>query len=378
MVRLPTTLLFFQLLQTGVIVDSFSQTYSRGRGQQQGMASCCNQLFGSISGSLGDVTNIDKTSIRRNTHNTNTRRRKKQLGLLTFDLDDTLFHCGDVVKAANKAMLQAIHDKDLDFATPSCGDEKKEESTTIPEFLATTKSIRQELDAPITYQELRTRAIYATLQQRQAALTAAATSSSSSTSDLGSAEKNLRKDAEACYDVWIAERHAAAEQCLLDGAIPMLKQIQSQFPATAVVAITNGAGSPLEMPNTLQPYFDDCISGEHPDVFPNRKPDTYIYEYTLNRHYTFENGDDSTEMIWCHVGDCLVNDVQASSLCGAKAIWLNTKADSDHDKQPFYSTATPEEQQARKEKAKKAEGYVAAEINSLEELPNVIMSLLVV
>jgi hypothetical protein len=48
----------------------------------------------------------------------------------------------------------------------------------------------------------------------------------------------------------------------------------------------------------------------------------------------------------------------------------------EEDKQPFYSTATPEEQRERAQKAKNARDSAAAEIKSLSELPNAILSLL--
>eukprot|EP00971_Amphidinium_carterae_P175615 3480740-Amphidinium_carterae.1 len=49
----------------------------------------------------------------------------KTLGLITFDLDDTLFDCGKTVQSANDAMLQAL--RELGAA-----------DATLPDFLKQT------------------------------------------------------------------------------------------------------------------------------------------------------------------------------------------------------------------------------------------------
>ena len=81
-----------------------------------------------------------------------TTSASKKLGLLTFDLDDTLFPTSQVVQAANDAMIAQLQDY-------GCVD------ANIPDFIATTKSIRRKLDQPITYQNLRKAAIRRTLQE---------------------------------------------------------------------------------------------------------------------------------------------------------------------------------------------------------------------
>ena len=57
-------------------------------------------------------------------------------------------------------------------------------------------------------------------------------------------------------------RHEAAERNLYPGAIAMLQQVQAAHPDVIIGAVTNGRGDPLDMRDTLRPYFDFTISGE--------------------------------------------------------------------------------------------------------------------
>jgi FMN phosphatase YigB (HAD superfamily) len=251
-----------------------------------------------------------------------------------------------------------------------------------------------------------------------------------------------------CYNVWEQERHDAAERYLLPNAMEMLQHFkpppihQSQqeersqeinnnsnaasfFSSSremdiCIVAITNGAGSPLYMPNTLQPYFDFCVSGEDPTVFPHRKPHSYIYQKALQDYEkwwrarqpeTIAEQDDKeghlaneppaasstssslsssmSNFLWCHVGDCLANDVSASADCGAHAIWMMGSSSSDEDEDdvakrltdttlpiPAWSTAPKAELDQRRQLIQEGKAKVTARIRNLIELPGVIEELL--
>lgn len=292
------------------------------------------------------------------------------LRLISFDLDDTLFPTTEVVRAANKKMLDALKER-------GCGE------VALPDYLTTTKTIRRGLDSPITYQGLRKMAI------KQTFLNAGI-------------ENDDKLDARVndCYQAWEDERHAAAQRFLYEDAIETLQTLQATYPDAAIVAITNGAGDPLQMKETLAPYFDFSISGEMEAVFPHRKPHNFIYEYTLQQYQEKTGAIEESSALtlggWVHVGDCLANDVGASTRCGAQAIWFchleeyemggtgdevqmaasRLIQSKDTAQTPEWSTATPEEVAARKKQIEDGKQYVAATIHSLSELPDAVQSVL--
>lgn len=276
------------------------------------------------------------------------------LGVLTFDLDDTLFPTTDVVRAANDKMIEKL----IEFG---CKD------ATLPDYLATTRAIRSKLESPITYTNLRKTAIRKTFD-----ISTKFDASSVSDMDVLVLE---------CYNAWEEERHAAAERFIFPDAIETMKELRSIYPDTCFAAITNGAGDPLKMTNTLAPFFEFRISGEEDQVFPHRKPNAFIYEYTLQKYQEmFPNGSGT----WCHVGDCLANDVGASAACGAQAIWMCLEDDRESaasrlvnsKSHPEWSTAPQEELDRRKKEVEEGKKSVAATIYTLKELPAAISSVL--
>jgi FMN phosphatase YigB (HAD superfamily) len=284
-----------------------------------------------------------------------------RLGFLSFDLDDTLFPTSQVVKSANDAMVLKM--QNLGF------------ETTVKNFLQQTRQVRSQLDEPITYRALRKLSIRGEMERLLAE-----TQKDSTSVDQAVVEE--------CYDVWEQERHAAAEEHLFADAIETLQTLRNKHPDACIAAITNGAGSPLEMANTLEPFFEFCVSGEDADVFPNRKPHAGIYEKSLQRYeslypHHFQEAQDGTsssaDHIWCHVGDCLANDVGASASCGAYAVWMYTEASLElatGSKVPVWSTATDSDIQKRAELSNQGKEKVAVRISSLSELVSAIDELL--
>jgi FMN phosphatase YigB (HAD superfamily) len=288
-------------------------------------------------------------------------RSTPRLGFLSFDLDDTLFPISPVVKSANDAMVQKM--QNLGF------------ETTVTAFLQQTRQIRSQLDAPITYTALRKLSILGEMERLV----------------VESPKDGVIVDqavVEECYDVWEQERHAAAEEHLFSDAIETLQTLRNEHPDVCIAAITNGVGNPLEMANTLEPFFEFCVSGEDDDVFPNRKPHAGIYERALGRYeslypHHFQEAQDgtssSTDRIWCHVGDCLANDVGASADCGAYAVWMYTEAALEFatgEKVPLWSTASASDIEKRAELSNQGKQKVAVRISSLSELMNAIDELL--
>jgi FMN phosphatase YigB (HAD superfamily) len=284
-----------------------------------------------------------------------------RLGFLSFDLDDTLFPTTPVINSANDRMVLKM--QNLGF------------ETTVPDLLQQTREIRSQLEQPITYRALRKLAIRGEMERLLV----------ETEKDGASVDQVI---VEECYDVWEQERHAAAEEHLFSDAIEALQTLRNKHPDVCIAAITNGAGSPLEMANTLEPFFEFCVSGEDDDVFPNRKPHVGIYERALQRYeslypHHFQEAQDgtssSTDRIWCHVGDCLANDVGASASCGAYAVWMYTEASlllATGSKVPVWSTATDSDIQKRAELSNQGKEKVAVRISSLLELVNAVDELL--
>lgn len=281
-------------------------------------------------------------------------RAGDQLGLLSFDLDDTLFHTGKVVQAANDVMIEAMQER-------GC------EELNLPDYLDTTRSVRKALSAPITYRGLRELAIRTSFEQSKV---------------FQSTGKNLDAYVQDCYEAWEKERHQAAERFIFEDAVRTLEQLRSLYPDACFAAITNGAGNPLMMPNTLAPFFDFRVSGEDYDIFPNRKPHAYIYEYSLEKYQQLSGSN--SKGTWCHVGDCLANDVGASAACGAKAIWMCLGDDEDAaasrlldpKKFPEWSTAPKEEIEKRAKEVEAGMTKVTAKIGTLSELPDAVAGIL--
>jgi FMN phosphatase YigB (HAD superfamily) len=284
-----------------------------------------------------------------------------RLGFLSFDLDDTLFPTSQVVNSANDVMVQKM--QNLGFAT------------TVTDFLQQTRQIRSQQHEPITYTALRKLAIRGEMERLL----------------VETQKDGVRIDqaaVEECYDVWEQERHAAAEEYLFSDAIETLQRLRNEHPDVCIAAITNGVGDPGLMANTLEPFFEFCVSGEDDDVFPNRKPHAGIYERSLQRYeslypHHFQEAQDgtssSTDRIWCHVGDCLANDVGASASCGAYAVWMYTEAAlllATGSKAPLWSTASDSDIQKRAELSNQGKEKVAVRISSLSELVSAIDELL--
>mmetsp|Transcript_27765 Transcript_27765/g.41309 ORF Transcript_27765/g.41309 Transcript_27765/m.41309 type:complete len:382 (-) Transcript_27765:328-1473(-) len=321
----------------------------------------------------------EDTYVESTTDNARSNQKKDttaSLALLTFDLDDTLFPVGPVVRDANEAMTRRM--KCLGY-----------ESATSQGVIDATRTIRVELSkaspgTALTYSELRIRAIRKEIER-------CLLSSGRTTDQL---DDSVVIDV---FDAWLNERHAAAERHLFSDALNMFECLRKDFPDACIGAITNGRGDPLEMKSTLSSFFDFTVSGEDEGVFPNRKPHPGIYKAAIERFESIgsirqsvfsntdilevmrwdgvEKGNGATNLCWVHVGDDLANDVGASAACGAQAVWLDPDEDED-DSTPFWSTATNEEIERRKRMNDLARDSVSAKISTLLELPDAIRQIL--
>jgi len=265
-------------------------------------------------------------------------KQKKELKMISFDLDDTLFPITETIQDANEVMLRRMVEVGAD---PSLVTQESIRNATV--------MIRRDLENPITYSELRTRAIEYELRRCCPGI-----------SDVASTAKLV-------FESWLEERQRAANKRLFPGVVECLKHLRGGYPDAKIVAITNGRGSPMEMP-ALQSLFDLCVSGEDDDVFPNRKPHRGIYEVALSKADLFPL---SSKKCWIHVGDDLANDVGGSADCGAYAV-LATVVKHEEAKTIFWSTASEKEMAERKRKDIIAQSKVSARIERISELIQVI------
>lgn len=279
------------------------------------------------------------------------------LRLLTLDLDDTLFPCGQVVQRANAALALALNQCK---AEPSL----KIEAPAIQDVIREVRKAHSVAGGvPLAYTELRKRAIAAILDSPGPDVV------------------------DACFDAWLDERQAAANELLFEGVVEALQYVRSSHPNCVVGAVTNGRGDPRGM-QRLAPCFDFCVSGEDADVWPERKPSPAIYEHALRRALSCvaSDGSDSTvdlqamfKASWVHIGDCLVNDVEASKAAGATTVWFDPPAGTA-DALATFSTASPEEEARRNIARREAleAGLVDERIDSMGALPAALERLLAI
>jgi FMN phosphatase YigB (HAD superfamily) len=279
---------------------------------------------------------------------------KPKLALLTFDLDDTLFPVSTVVEDANLAMIRALHDAGYTQSTNAS-------------ILRHIRGIRSKSKRKMTYTEMRKRAI----QQEMESMTKPG--------------EGVDYDlVHKIYSAWLDERHRSAERNLFTGTIEMLETIKIKFPYTCIAAITNGRGNPLEMTSTLAPYFEFCISGEDSHVFPENKPQRGIFKASVAAyHQRYPHKLSTDAHIWCHVGDCLVNDIWGSARNGAQAVWIevddlleSSQSQLATNVQPKWSTASPQSMNSRRKLASKGIKDVSAKISTLSQLPDAIDKIL--
>ena len=270
------------------------------------------------------------------------------LHLLTFDLDDTIFPITPVVSDANVAQLQTL----VKFGYTNASNE---------EIILASKEIRTELREAgnaITYSDLRKQSIRREIER------------------LSGLDDSVVHGTviDSVFNSWLTERHASADRNLFPYTVDALQAIKEQYPDMVIGAITNGRGSPLEMPSVKE-YFDFCISGEDEGVFPRRKPDKGIYEAAMQKYKDMQGLSSFTDINWLHVGDDLANDVGASAACGAKAVWFTMETEEENDI-PVWSTATQEELQKRAALDEVAKEHVSVQISSMKQLPDAVVEVL--
>ncbi|CAJ1945164.1 unnamed protein product [Cylindrotheca closterium] len=350
------------------------------------------------------------------------RPKVQQLGLLTFDLDDTLYPIAPCVEAANNAFVKAMEK----FGFPGL---------SAFDIVETGKQVREEIAktdpqkaAALTHTEIRELAIRREMQkiilERKLKSTAEdwATQVSSLSSVVRKHAENWANTAvsesvvQSVYTAWEMERHHAAERYIFPHVIESLKKIKEDHPNVVIGAITDGRANPLLMTFTLAPYFDFCMSWEDDQggrqqffkeldsVDGKGEELSWIYDAARHKYANLKHAQDSInsaqknekikpltwpatydDLAWIHVGDDLAFDVGGSSACGAKTVLVTLPKSSGQEapyrfdtsvKQPKWSTTTAKELETRIRMNELARPQVNVEINTLERLPIAIDEIL--
>jgi len=349
----------------------------------------------------------------------------KSLGLLTFDLDDTLYPIAQIVEDANAAFVKAMERYGFEgvdaFDIVNTGKEVREELAALD----------PEKAAGLTHTEIREMAIRREMERIILKRKLQECADDWAT-EVESLSPIVRKPAEQwakgavsasvvqqVLTAWEMERHHSAERLIFPGVIDALKKIKEDNPDVIIGAVTDGKANPQLMTFTLAPYFDFCMSwedeqGSRRQFFQDLNdvgstPElTWIYDAARHKYAILKeaqhgiaaarmpgDGDSNVEpkvwpesyddLAWIHVGDDLAFDVGGSSACGAKTVLvelpksLGQSAPFRFDtsiEQPSWSTTPKAELEARIEMNNAARELVNVEINTMERLPIAIDDIL--
>lgn len=324
-----------------------------------------------------------ETDIGANPASPPAAQQQKTLGLITFDLDDTLYPISTVIDEANQAFVTAM--KRFDY-----------ENIRTVDIIEASRQIRNEMDPSeavlLSHTEIRTLAIRKVMETItfKKRLTAMAEDFSSAEEDLSplvvEPAKNWAKQTvspqivDSVVTAWEMERHHASERHLYPDVIDALREIKEQHPGVLIGAVTDGRANPMLMTFTLMKYFDFCLSWEDDqsgrsnffkdlnNVEGNAEL-TWIYSAALEKANgmaqakALMNGEKEKvigeDAVWIHVGDDLAYDVGGSSSCGAKTIYTELDLDrykqtarlrfenTDENNQPTWSTSSTNELDTR-------------------------------
>lgn len=349
------------------------------------------------------------------------RPKVQQLGLLTFDLDDTLYPIAQCVKAANDAFVTAM--EKYGFPGLSAFD-----------IVETGKVVREEIAAEdpekassLTHTEIRELAIRREMEkiifERKLESTAEdwATQVSSLSPIVRKHAENWSKAAvsesvvQSVLTNWEMERHHAAERYIFPHVIDSIKKIKEEHPGVIIGAVTDGRANPLLMTFTLAPCFDFCVSWEDDqggrqqffkelDSVDGRGELRWIYDAARHKYAVLKQSQDAINaaqqeqeiqplvwpatydnLAWIHVGDDLAFDVGGSGACGAKTVLVELPKSVGQTApfrfdtsvtQPKWSTTSRKELEARIRMNDMARSKVNVEINTMERLPIAINEIL--
>lgn len=348
-----------------------------------------------------------------------TTKKKRKLGLITFDLDDTLYPIAPVLDEANAAFSTAMSNFGYVDIQPS-------------DIVETGKEIRAQVSpeeensgsdplkpATVNHKEIRMAAIRKEMEKfilntklRQTAEDWATEVESLQATVRKSAEKWARTTVhssvvQAVYNAWEMERHHAAERHLFPEAISAIKQIQEDHPNVIIGGVTDGSANPMLMVFSLMPLFDFTVSWED-DLDKVQQMEQFqeltsvddsdklgwIYRLAvakgkemsqLTKEIKKSNDDDDEEIewVWVHVGDDLAYDVGGAATTGARTVLVELAPEYGQTarlrregKRPDWTTETEEQLANHREMSMNAMDKVDARVTHLSQLPEVIRELM--
>lgn len=332
----------------------------------------------------------------------------KTLGLITFDLDDTLYPLDKVIDEANAAFVRAMERFGY-------------EGVKTLDIIEASKNIRQEMTPSeavlLSHTDIRKLAIRRVMEDIvfKRRLQAMAEDFSTDVENLNKVVVELAKKwatqtvsasiVNSVLTAWEMERHHASERHLYPDVIDALTQIKSEHPDVLFGAVTDGRANPLLMTFTLMKIFDFCLSWEDDqgarknffkelDSVEGNAELSWIYNAALEKANTVAHANAvmkgenekiiGKDSVWIHVGDDLAYDMGGAASCGAKTIYAELDVErygqtarlrfdnTDEDNQPTWSTSSKKELDARVMMNEAALVHVDKKIAFLTLLPDAV------
>jgi len=364
-----------------------------------------------VRDSINRHTRLSSTSTSSGA-TTEKAKGNKKLGLITFDLDDTLYPVSPVVDEANIAFANAmnrfgyveIEANDIAIACKEIRAELAAEDQTKAASMTRTElnllSIRREMEKIMVNRKLKATADGISTQTSmlspivvESAKKWAATAVSPSIIS-------------AVQSAWEMERHHAAERHLYPEVVDALKEIKENNPGVIIGAVTDGSANPMFMTFTLAPLFDFCMSweddqGARTNFFKDlgnvdgnadlawiynaaKEKGKELYSAAAEINTAAAGGglsEGEEETIWIHVGDNLAYDVGGSAACGAKPILLELadkyeqtarKRFEEGAEQPAWSSNLKGELEKIRVMNEAAKDQVCAKVTFLTQLPDAV------
>ncbi|KAL7551295.1 hypothetical protein ACHAWF_017574 [Thalassiosira exigua] len=305
------------------------------------------------------------------------RSAPRSLGLITFDLDDSLYPIEPVLADANEVFAKTVAEYGY--------------SIKPQDIVEAGRRVREEAGpvagAAMSHTEVRMAAIKMEMEN---------------------CAKQPVSEAvvERLYLAWERERHHSAERHLYPEVLQALQAITDRHPDVIVGAVTDGKANPLCMAFTLAPYFDFCMSWEddakgRTEFFKDLNTADgpadlqWIYqaaqekyaEMAASRGLPLDEADEDDRPAWIHVGDDVAYDVGGSAACGADTILLDLDEEYGQTAKkrffwgggavmPSWNTASDDEIANRKAMNDAAEMMVDKRVSRLSLLPDVIDEIL--
>lgn len=337
---------------------------------------------------------------------TSASTKKATLGLLTFDLDDSLYPIEPVLSDANKVFVETMANYGY--------------SIDQQDIVEAGKRIRESAGtagAAMSHTDVRLEAIRSEMERNMLEKKLAecaedwATEVKDLTAPLKESAKKWAKSAvsqsvvESIYSAWERERHHSAERHLYPEIVTALQRIREEHPNVVIGAVTDGKANPMLMVFSLAPYFDFCMSWEDDaagrtefykelGTVDGNADLQWIYKAAIERGKEIAETKKKLKKdvefsdeppLWIHVGDDLAYDVGGSASCGAKTILLDLDEEYHQTAKlrfppynviPAWNTASDEEIANRKKMNDEAEKMVDKRISRLSLLPDAVNEIL--